>query len=60
MASYIIGGIVGFLFGAAFQRFVIYMAVNTISPTTCDYCRWKKENEWRWQERKDRHKKPRP
>ena len=57
MITYIIGGLVGFAIGAAVQRFVIYFAVNTISPTTCNYCHWKKENQWRWEKKKDRHEK---
>lgn len=55
MSAYIIGGLVGFAVGAAVQRIVIYFAVNTVFPTICDYCHWKKENQWRWEKKKNRH-----
>lgn len=57
MMPYIIGGFVGFAIGAAFQRIVIYFAVDTINPTMCDLCKWRKENQGRWVKKMDRHKK---
>ena len=57
MEAYIIGGLVGFAIGAFLQRFVLEIAVRNVPPGVCDYCKWKKENEWRWNARKDRHSK---
>lgn len=48
--------IAGLFIGMAVQRFLFYIAAGTISPTICDYCQWKKENRWRWEKLKDRHK----
>lgn len=46
----------GLVIGAMMQRLVIYLAVYNVSPTVCDYCKWKKQNEWRWKKWKSRHK----
>lgn len=49
--------LLGLVIGAIIQRFVIYLAIRNISPTICDYCKWKKQNEWRWEKWKSRHKR---
>lgn len=48
--------LLGISIGAMLQRFVIYKRVGSITPTICDYCKWRKENQWRWEKRKNRHK----
>ena len=55
--AYIIGGLVGMAIGAFIQRFIIYLAVDNVPPSICDYCHWKKENQWQWDRRRDRHRK---
>ena len=47
--------LVGFAAGIALQRFLIILSVNKINPGICDCCQWKKEHEWRWEEKR-RHK----
>lgn len=55
--AYWVGGLVGFAIGAAFQRFVLETGLNRMNPQICKYCQWKKTNEWRWETKKNRHKK---
>ena len=57
MEGYLIGGLIGFSIGVALQRVLICLAVGTVSPTICEYCHWKKENEWRWEKWRNRHKR---
>lgn len=54
--EYLIGGLVGFAIGVAFQRLVLEDALNSTDPQICKYCRWKKANQWRWNAKKNRHK----
>lgn len=53
----IVGGLVGFSIGVALQRFVFLLSAKTVMPTVCDCCQWRKENQWHWEKRKDRHRK---
>lgn len=55
--SYLVGGLVGFAIGTAFQRLVLETVLNNMNPQICKYCQWKKENQWRWEAKKNRHKK---
>lgn len=56
MATCLIGGLVGFAIGTVFQRVILENGLNSMNPQICKYCQWKKANEWRWEEKKNRHK----
>lgn len=45
----------GFAAGIFVQRFFIFVAVKKFPRSICDYCKWKKGNEWRWGKQKNRH-----
>lgn len=55
--AYLIGGLVGFAIGVAFQRLVLETGLRGMNPQICKYCQWKKVNEWRWEAKKNRHEK---
>ena len=59
MTPYIIGGLVGFAAGIAFQYMVLERGLNRMNPQICRYCQWKKANQWRWEAKRARHKKRR-
>lgn len=55
--TYFIVGLIGFSTGVFLQRVIFLVAADTVTPTVCDCCQWRKENQWHWEKRKDRHKK---
>lgn len=55
--EYLIGGLVGFAVGVAFQRLVLESGLRSMNLQICKYCQWKKANEWRWAAKKNRHEK---
>ena len=54
---YLIGGVVGVAIGVTLQRLVLENGMNSMNPQICKYCQWKKANEWRWEEKKNRRSK---